>query len=331
MHRNEEEHAMKLTPWALAAVAAIGLVQTTAAQAPYPTKPVRIVVPYAPGGAVDVVTRKVAQKLTEQMGQSFYVENKAGATGSIGTQLVARATPDGYTLLANDNTYSILPYVFKELPWDHASAFAPITVSVFTPVLVAVPAASPFKTLGELLAHAKAHPDTLNYGTGGQGSAPHFATEAFQLAAGVKLSHIPYKGAGEAMLGLVGNQIDLLLVSTPSAVSQIKSGKIRALAVSGDKRLEAHPDIPTFAEAGLPGFGVVNWSGLAAPAGTPADIVARLNGEVKKALASPDMQEFIASMSAQPGGIEPAAFSALIKDETARWAPVAEKAAVERQ
>ena len=142
-------------------------------------------------------------------------------------------------------------------------------MSVFTPVLVAVPAASPFKTLGDLLAHAKAHPEGLNYGTGGQGSAPHFATEAFQLAADVKLSHIPYKGAGEAMLGLVGGQIDLLLVSTPSAVSQIKSGKIRALAVSGDKRLASHPDIPTFAEAGLPGFGVVNWSGLAAPAGTP--------------------------------------------------------------
>jgi tripartite-type tricarboxylate transporter receptor subunit TctC len=297
----------------------------------YPTKPVRIVVPYAPGGAVDVVARKVAQKLTEQTKQSFFVENKAGATGTIGTQQVVRSSADGYTLLAIDNTYAILPYVFKTLPWNHATALAPITVTVFTPVLVAVQANSPHQDLASLLAAARAKPEGLTYGTGGQGSAPHFATEAFQQAAGIKLTHVPYKGAGEALLGLMSGQVDLILVSTPSAASQLRAGKIRALAVSGDKRLSSLPNIPTFAEAGLPGFGVINWSGLAAPAGTKPEVLDRLHAEVAKALASADMREFIAGLDAEPGGIDPAAFATLIRDETARWAKVAEGADIERQ
>jgi tripartite-type tricarboxylate transporter receptor subunit TctC len=297
----------------------------------YPTKPVRIVVPYAPGGAVDVVARKVAQKLTEQTKQSFFVENKAGATGTIGTQQVVRSSADGYTLLAIDNTYAILPYVFKTLPWNHATALAPITVTVFTPVLVAVQANSPHQDLASLLAAARAKPEGLTYGTGGQGSAPHFATEAFQRAAGIKLAHVPYKGAGEALLGLMSGQVDLILVSTPSAASQLRAGKIRALAVSGDKRLSSLPNIPTFAEAGLPGFGVINWSGLAAPAGTKPEVLDRLHAEVAKALASADMREFIAGLDAEPGGIDPAAFATLIRDETARWAKVAEGADIERQ
>jgi len=297
----------------------------------YPTKPVRIVVPYAPGGAVDVVARKVAQKLTEQTKQSFFVENKAGATGTIGTQQVVRSPADGYTLLAIDNTYAILPYVFKTLPWNHATALAPITVAVFTPVLVAVQANSPHQDLASLLAAARAKPEGLTYGTGGQGSAPHFATEAFQQAAEIKLTHVPYKGAGEALLGVMSGQVDLILVSTPSAASQLRAGKIRALAVSGDKRLSSLPAIPTFAEAGLPGFGVINWSGLAAPAGTKPEVLERLHAEVIKALASADMREFIAGLDAEPGGIDPAAFATLIRDKTARWAKVAEGADIERQ
>lgn len=317
----------------LAATAALALAHGggASAQPSYPTKPVRVVVAYAPGGAVDVVARKLAQKLTEQTGQAFFVENKPGATGTIGAQSVARSAPDGYTLLAIDNTYSILPHVFGKLPFDHAKAFAPVTVAAFTPVLVAVQADSPFKDLAGLLAEARANPEKLTYGTGGQGSAPHFATEAFQAAAGVKLSHIPYKGAGEAMLGLVSGQVDLLLVSTPSASGQVRSGKIRALAVSGDKRLPSLPDVPTFAEAGLPGFSVANWSGLAAPAGTPKPVIDRLHAEVVKALGTEDMAGFIAGLSAEPGGLDPAAFAALIEKETALWAPVAEKAGIQRQ
>ncbi|WP_089400028.1 Bug family tripartite tricarboxylate transporter substrate binding protein [Noviherbaspirillum humi] len=315
----------------IAALAVLLSSATAAFAAGYPEKPVRIVVPYAPGGAVDVVARKVAQKLSEQTGQTFYVENKPGGTGLIGTQSVARSAPDGYTLLAIDNTYSVLPYVFKSLPWDHAKAFTPITVSMFAPVVLAVNAESQFKDLGTLLGQARANPGKLTYGSGGAGSAPHFAGEAFALAANVKLTHIPYKGAGDAMTGLMSNQIDALLVSTPSAGAQIKAGKIRALAVSGSKRLSALPSVPTFGEAGLKDFSVVNWNGLAAPAGTPEPIVQKLYAEMTKVLQAPDFKEFLASLSAEPGGNEPKAFAALIREETARWEAVSKNAAIEKQ
>jgi tripartite-type tricarboxylate transporter receptor subunit TctC len=320
---------MKIRHFLAAVIGTVSIAQ--AAHAAYPDKPVRIVVSYAPGGAVDVVARKIAQKLSEQMKQPFYVENKPGATGTIGTQSVARSPADGYTLLAIDNTYAMLPYVFKKLPWDHDKAFTPITVSMFAPVIAAVPAGSQFKDLAALISYARANPEKLTYGSGGSGSAPHFTAEAFELAAGTKLMHVPYKGASEAMTGLISGQIDTLFVSTPSAGSQIRGGKVRALAVSGSKRVSALPSVPTFAEAGVPGFNVMNWSGLAAPAGTPDAIIARLHAEVKKALASPDMKEFLATMSAEPGGMEPAAFARLIKDETSRWAAVAQKANIERQ
>lgn len=313
------------------ALTVAALTSFNAYAAGYPEKPVRIIVPYSPGGAVDVVARKLAQKLQEQTGQPFVIENKPGATGTIGTQAVVRSEPDGYTLLAIDNTYSVLPYVFKKLPWDHAKALTPITVAAFTPVVIAVRADSPFRDLKSVVAEARANPDKLTYGTGGSGSAPHFSAEAFAMAANVQLMHVPYKGAGEAMTGLISSQVDMLFVSTPSASSQIKGGKVKALAVSGSKRLEAFPAIPTFAEAGVPAFGVVNWSGLAAPAGTPETVITRLHAEVKKALATSDMKQFLASMSAEPGGMEPPAFSKLIREETARWEPVSKKANVERQ
>lgn len=302
-----------------------------AAHAAYPDKPVRIIVPYAPGGAVDVVARKIAQKLTEQTKQSFFVENKAGATGTIGTQFVARAPADGYTLLAIDNTYSVLPYVFKKLPWDHATGLTPITVSMFAPVVAAVPAESKFKDLSGFVSYARANPGKLTYGSGGNGSAPHFTAEAFQLESGTEMLHVPYKGAGDAMTGLISGQIDALFISTPSAGSQIRSGKVRALAVSGDKRLTSMPSVPTFNEAGIQNFTMRNWSGLAAPAGTPEAVVTQLHAEVKKALASPDIKEFLETMNAEPGGMEPSEFAQLIRKETAQWERVAKKANVERQ
>ena len=322
---------IKMSTFTRLLVAAIGLAIVAPAMAAYPDKPVRIVVPYAPGGAVDVVARKVAQKLSEQTGQSFFIENKPGASGTIGAQAVIRSAPDGYTLLALDNTFSLLPFVFKKLPWEGELPLVPIAVSAYTPVLLLVNSDSKYKDLASVIAEAKANPDKLTYGTGGNGSAPHFSAEAFQQAAGVKLSHIPYKGAGEAVTGLVGAQIDLVLLSTGSVASQMKAGKVRALAASGNKRLSSFPNVPTFAEAGLPGFGIVNWSGLAAPPGTPKDIVARLNAEVKKALESADMKAFLATLSAEPGGGDPEAFAKLMKDENARWAAVAKKVDIEKQ
>jgi tripartite-type tricarboxylate transporter receptor subunit TctC len=316
------------------AVFLIGIIAAlvlTPAWAAYPDKPVRIVVPYAPGGAVDVVARKMAQKLSEQTGQSFFIENKPGASGTIGAQAVVRARADGYTLLALDNTFSLLPFVFKKLPWEGDLPLVPIVVSAYTPVLLLVNSASNFNDLGSLIAFAKENPDKLTYGTGGNGSAPHFSTEAFQQAADIKLSHIPYKGAGEAVIGLVGGQIDLVLLSTGSVASQLKSGKLRALAASGNERLASLPTVPTFAEAGLPGFGIINWSGLAAPPGTPKEIIARLNSEVKKALESPDIKAFLATLSADPGGTDSEAFAKLMREENARWEAVAKKVDIEKQ
>ncbi|SPA02382.1 conserved hypothetical protein, UPF0065 [Cupriavidus taiwanensis] len=301
------------------------------ALASYPDKPVRIVVPNPPGGAVDVVTRKVAQKLTEQTGQSFVVENKPGASGTIGTTLVVKAPADGYTLLANDNSYTTLPYVFRKLNWDHQTALVPIAPFAFSPVVVGVKADSRFKDLASLIRYARAHPGEVTFGTGGPGSSPHFSAEAFQQAAGIKLMHVPYKGAGEAMVGLLGGSVDLLVVSTPTALAQVKGNQMRLLGISGKSRLEVFPNVPTFAEAGLPTFNLFNWSGLAAPKGTPAEVITRLQAEIQKALRSPDMKQFLAQMGSQPGSLDSSGFAQLIQRETAQWAAVAQKANIEKQ
>ncbi|MEC3764414.1 MULTISPECIES: Bug family tripartite tricarboxylate transporter substrate binding protein [Cupriavidus] len=314
-----------------AVLAAIATASAAPALAAYPDKPVRIVVPNPPGGAVDVVTRKVAQKLTEQTGQSFVVENKPGASGTIGTTLVVKAPADGYTLLANDNSYTTLPYVFKKLNWDHQTALVPIAPFAFSPVVVGVKADSRFKDLESLIRYAKAHPGEVTFGSGGPGSSPHFSAEAFQQAAGIRLMHVPYKGAGEAMVGLLGGSVDLLVVSTPTALAPVKGNQMRLLAISGKRRLDVFPEVPTFAEAGLPTFNLFNWSGLAAPKGTPLEVIARLQAEVQKALQSPDMKQFLAQMGSQPGSLDSSAFAQLIQRETEQWAAVAQKANIEKQ
>lgn len=298
------------------------------AQAAWPEKPVRIVVPYAPGGTTDYAARQIAQKLTEQTRQSFFVENKAGASGTIGTDLVAKSAPDGYTLLTNDTTYAMLPSLFARLPWDHANGIVPVTTIAQTPVVLVVGANSPFKTLQELVGHAQKHPAQLNFGSGGAGSSTHLAAELFKREGKVFITHIPYKGAGDAMLGVMSGQVDLLITASPTAISQVKGGKVRALAVTGDKRLAGLPDVPTFKEAGLPSYTVTNWFGLAAPKGTPPEVVARLQGEVKKALADPALRERFAQQGAQPGGMSPADFAGFIRQETQIWGAVARIAGV---
>lgn len=322
---------MALAGHALAATVLIVATAAVQAQAAYPAKPVKIVVPYPPGGAVDQVTRRIAQKLTEQTGQSFFVENKAGATGTIGAMQVARSPGDGYTLLANDTTYSILPQVFKKLPWDYAQDLVPVAGFNFAPTAVVVAANSPFKTLGDMVAYSQANPGKLNYGTGGAGTMPHFATEALQGASGLKATHVPFKGAGEATLALLGGTIDFQIASTPGVMGQVRGGKVRLLAVSGEQRLKALPNVPTFAQAGAPGYKVVNFTGLWAPKGTPEAVLETLRKEVVKAMASADVQAFADDLGAVPGVVSGPAFADKLKADAQLWEAVAAKVGVEKQ
>jgi len=322
---------MAIAP-ALCVLAVAGASSASAfAQSGYPNKPIKIVVPYPPGGAVDVVTRKMAQKLTEQMGQSFIIDNKPGGTGTIGAQAVARAEPDGYTLMANDTTYSLLPHIFKKLPFDYDKDLLPVSAYVFAPMSLVVNAESPYKTLPAFIAAAKAEPGKLTYGTGGAGTTPHFTSEAFGIASGTKLMHIPFKGAGEATQAVLSKTIDMQFSSTPGVMGNVKGGKLRILAVSGDKRLAALPEVPTFAEAGVKGFGVVNWTGLWAPKGTPPEVLARLQAEIAKAMATPDMKAFAEGLGGDPRMADAPTFTKMLADSSALWGKIAATAAFDKQ
>lgn len=310
------------------AAAALGLSAHAFAADAYPGKPVRIVVPYSAGGTTDFVARQAAQKLTQHLGKSFFVENKPGASGTIGTVQVARAAPDGYTLLANDTTYTMLPSLFKTLPWDHAHDLVPVTIIAQTPVILIVPAASRFKSLQELIDHARKNPGQLNFGSGGTGSSTHLSAEVFEKEAGIQLTHIPYKGAGDALTGLIAGNVDVLITATPTAIPQIKGGKARALAVTGSARLPATPDVPTFAEAGLKGYNVINWFGLAAPKGTPPDVVATLQKAVQKAVNEDDLKTRFTGMGAIPAGSPSSEFARRIQEDTRMWSQVAKAANV---
>lgn len=315
-----------------AALAAASLIASTSAFSQgWPAKPVRIVVPYAPGGAVDVVTRKMAAKLQEQTGQTFFVENKAGATGTIGIMAAIQAPADGYTLVANDTTFALLPHIFRKLPFDHEQALVPVGAFVFAPMTVAVRADSRFRTLGDMVAAAKADANKVSYGTGGAGSAPHFVSEALGIAAGANFLHVPFKGAGEATLAVLSGTIDFQVASTPGIMSHVKGGKARLLGVSGSKRLAALPDVPTFTEAGVRFAGLINFTGLWAPKGTPQAVVDRLQRELATAMASADMKAFAESIASEPGYWDAATFARDLQDRTAFWGKVAANTAFERQ
>jgi len=297
----------------------------------WPAKPVKIIVPYPPGGAVDVVTRKMAAKLQEQTGQTFFVENKAGATGTIGLAAVVQAPADGYTLAANDTTYALLPHIFKKLPFDYQKDLLPVGAFVFAPMSVVVKDDSKYKTLGDLVAAAKAEPGKITYGTGGAGTTPHFVSEALGIAAGVNFMHIPFKGAGEATMGMLSGTIDFQVASTPGVMGNVKGGKARLLAVSGSKRIASLPDVPTFAEAGVKNFGLINFTGLWAPKGTPQAVIDRLQKEIATAMATSDMKTFAESIASEPGYWDAAAFSKDLSERTAYWGKVAANTAFEKQ
>lgn len=306
------------------------LASTAMGQA-WPSKPVRIVVPYPPGGAVDAVTRKMAQHLTEQTGQTFYVENKSGATGTIGAAQVAQAPADGYTLMANDTTYTLVPHIYKNLPFDYSHDLLPVAAYVFAPMTIAVKTSSPYKTLGDLLAAGKSSPGKLTYGSGGAGSTPHFTTEAFGVASGTRFMHVPFKGSGEATAAVLGGTVDFQMASTPGIMGQVKGGVMRLLAVSGDTRSPALPEVPTFAEAGVKGFSVTNFTGLWVPRNVPPEVTAKLQREIATAMASADMRAYAESIGAAPGQWDAATFTKKLAESTALWGKVAAETGFDKQ
>ena len=302
----------------VALVAAL-LAQSAAAQ--YPSKPIRILVPFAAGGVTDIVTRVVAQRMGADSGSAILVENKTGASGRIAYDAAAKSAPDGYTLAAVDGAYPVLPALYA-LTWDFGSDLVPVTISALAPFVVVVRADSGIKTIGEFVARAKANPGKLNYGSAGVGGANHVVTELFKRAAGVDLTHVPFRGMGEAMVGLIGSTVDVIITAQPTAMSNLKSGKIVPLAESSEKRSKVLPAVPTGAEAGYPGFVASNWVGLMAPKGTSPEAIAWLHKHVVAALAAPDVKERLEALGAEPSGITPQEFAGVLRDDQKRWAEV---------
>jgi len=289
--------------------------------ADYPTKPIRLVVGFAPGGGTDTTARAMSQKLTEALGQQVVVDNRPGAAGNIAAELVSKATPDGYTLLMGTiAALSINPSLYSKLPFDPIKDFAPITQAVDSTNILSLHPSVPANSVKELIALAKAKP--LNYGSSGVGGTGHLAGELFNTLAGVKMTHVPYKGGGPAMIDLVGGQVQLVFATAASAVPQIKGGKIKGIAVTTAKRSALMPNLPTISEAGLPGFDANNWYGVLAPAKTPRPIIMRLNSEIAKVLAMPDVKNFLFNQGLDPAPGTPEQFAAYIKSEMTKWAKV---------
>ncbi len=297
------------------------------AQPAYPVKPIRMVVPFPPGGTTDILARVAGQKITEATGQQVIVDNRPGAGGNIGTEIVARAPADGYTLLTDPgSTLTINPSLFPKLPFDPLKDFAPITIIAAVPNLLVVHPSLPAKTVKELIALAKARPGQLNYASTGAGQSTHLSLELFKLMGGLNITHIPYKGSSPALTDVLAGQVTIMFDNMPSCLPHVKAGKLRALGVSTLQRSPALPALPTIAESGLPGFEVSVWFGVLAPAGTPRDIVSRLNAVVVKALAAPDVRQRLAGQGAEAVGNTPEQFTAQMQRDLVKWAKVVKDA-----
>jgi tripartite-type tricarboxylate transporter receptor subunit TctC len=293
--------------------------QNKNADAGFPDKPVRFLVGQSPGGATDLVARAVSQKMTENIGQAVVVDNRSGASGSIAAAMVAKSAPDGYNILIVSSSYSINPSLNSGLPFDPLRDFATVTLIAEAPFLLVVHPSMPVKTVTDLIAAAKAKPDALTFGSGGVGSSGQMAGELFKYLAGVKLTHVPYKGAGPALIDVIGGQISMTFVSVISSLGHVRAGRLKALGVTSAKRARALPELATIAEAGVKNYATTTWYGALAPANTRAGVVQKLNTEIKKALGAAEVGEHMAKDGAEPVGNSPAQFREFLAAEITKW------------
>ena len=301
-----------------AALAMLGS-STVFAQA-YPSRPIRVIVPASAGaGVLDIMARLVGQRLSVALSQQVVIENRAGAGGNLGAEVAAKAPPDGYTLLISNTSLVVSPYLYARLSYDPLTDFLPITMVNSAPLLLVVHPSLAAKSVAELIAHARAHPGQLNYGSGGVGSTPYLAAELFKSLAGIDVVHVPYKGGAPALADLVAGQLSFMIENVPGTMPFVKDGRLRALAITSAQRSPLAPELPTMAEAGVPGYEMIGWNGLFAANGTPPEIMARLNTELTRILRAPEVKEQMAALGAEPGGDTPAEFGAFVKAESVRW------------
>jgi tripartite-type tricarboxylate transporter receptor subunit TctC len=307
---------------------ALALVAAGAWAQDYPSRPVHVVVPYPAGGPNDIIVRIVGKRLGETLGQPIVVENRPGAGGNIGTDSVAKSAPDGYTLVSVGPGALIINPLLGKVPYDTMRDFAPVTIMAVAPNALVAHPSFPAKSVAELIALAKRSPGTINYASGGSGSTPHLAAALFAVMAKVQLTHIPYKGTGPATADLIGGQVQVAFLGIPTVLPHIRSGKLRALAVTGKHRSPELPGVPTVDEAGVPGYELSPWYGLLAPAGTPRAVVARLSDEVTKIVRAPEMREQLSAQGAEPTGGTPEAFAQTLRSDAAVWGKVVKEAGI---
>ncbi|MEK7877476.1 MAG: tripartite tricarboxylate transporter substrate binding protein, partial [Pseudomonadota bacterium] len=309
----------------LAALLALASAIAAWAADPYPNRPIRLIVPYSVGGATDITSRIVAPHLGDSMGQQVVVDNRAGGASITGTDMVAKAAPDGYTILMASIAFGANAGLYVKLPYDPQKDFAPVSLVAIVPMVLAVHPSVPVRSVKELLALAKAKPGTLNYGSAGNGSANHLATELLKYMTATKIVHVPYKGGGPAVVAIVAGETSMLFATISSSLQHYKSGRLIPLAVSPSKRNTALPDVPTVAEAGVPGYDFFEWQGVVVPAGTPQAVIDRLHKETVKALTSPDARERIVGLGLDVAGSTPQQFAAHLNAEVDRWKKVAKQ------
>ena len=313
-----------MTPTRRLVLALAGSVLSSGALAQaWPAKPIRLIVPFPPGGGTDIIARETSQRVARATGWTFVIDNRPGAGGNLGVDAVAKSPADGYTIvIGQSSNLAINPTLYSKLPYDPQKDLAPIVLLANAPLVMVTGPGTPHKALADAVAAARAKPGQINFASPGNGTVAHLTSELFQKAAGVKMQHIPYKGAAQAMTDVMAGTVDLYMSSVPTLLGHIKQGKVRALAVTSARRVDDLPDVPTINESGFKGFDAVTWFGLLAPAGTPREVVARLNAEFNRALRMPELAKRLSDEGADPAGGTPEQFAALIKDEIPRWGKV---------